>query len=792
MLKKAFLALRFVGIGGIWRAVRYSLRRDRWERRFRDAPPGPPQPPGEVLESRPRPGGWEVSFQNAHLEVRFLVEDLVRITWQPGELPPSYALARREWPEVPLQQENTPAGVRLQSLSLEVEVRLDGGLLFRDRAGRLLRQDLPPERHGQGWLQRAVLRPEERIYGLGERAASLNRRGGTFRMWNRDPGGTYGPGDDPLYLCLPLYIGLHREGSVLLFFENPFPATFSFREEAQAHFEDGALRYYLIPGPMQRALARYGELTGRPPLPPRWALGYHQSRWGYRSAAEVRQVVAEFEAHDLPLSAVHLDLDYMEECRVFTISRERFPDMAGLTRELAEKGIRLVAILDPGVQADPGNPLYTEGLERGAFCTLPDGRTLQAPVWPGWCAFPDLTDPQVRAWWGAQYRRLLEAGIAGIWHDMNEPAVFAAWGEPTLPRATRHALEGRGGDHRQAHNLYGLLLNQVGAEAIREGRPGGRPFLLSRSGWAGLQRYAWTWTGDTASTWAGLRLTVPTVLGLSLSGIPYSGPDIGGFEGNPSPELWLRWFQLAAFLPFFRTHSARGTSRREPWCFGPACLAIARRFLQLRQALLPYLYTLAWQAHREGTPLIRPLFWPEGGDPALWDVDDAFFLGDALLVAPVLEEGVRRRRVHLPAGLWYDFWEDTPREGGQEVDLPAPLERIPLLVRAGSVLPLEEEGQVRLHLYPPQTGLRGGGLLYSDAGDGEGEGCLERFTLEWEEEDLRLHREVSGAAAPPERPVHLHGGPGRPDTLTTPERRPTPERPALGKPAPPSGSDRRA
>jgi len=736
-------------------ALRYAPRRDRWKRR--PASPVPPTAPGVLLEFAPQPGGGRFHFAQADLEVHFLAPDLVRITWQPGVLPIPYALARQDWPAVEAGRRESESGWVLSTEELKVIVHRDGQLSFRDASGRLLRQELPPTRCGEAWQHVADLRPEEHIYGLAERALPWNLRGQTLQLWNLDPLG-YGPGNDPLYLAIPVYAGLHAQGSYLVFFENPYRATLSFDRQASARFAGGALRYYFIPGPLRRALERYSELTGRPPLPPRWALGYHQSRWGYRSADEIRQVAAGFRRHNLPLQAIHLDIDHMRGYRVFTFDEERFPEPARLARELLEQGIRLVAIVDPGVKADRRFDIFREGLERGMFCTLPNGRPVLAPVWPGWCAFPDFTDPRARSWWGQLHKRLLAAGISGCWNDMNEPAAFAAWGEPTLPPLTRHTMEGRGGDHDEAHNLYGLLMNRACYEGWRQLAPEVRPFILSRSGWAGLQAYAWNWTGDIESTWPALRQTVPMLLGLGLAGIPFCGSDIGGFGGNPSAELFLRWFQLAALTPFFRGHSAYNTARREPWTFGEPVLSMVRECLHLRERLLPYLYTLAWEAAHRGLPLMRPLFWADEGEPALWDVDDAFLLGEALLVAPILEEGVRRREVLLPRGRWYDFWEDAALEGPGPVALEGPLERIPILVRGGSVLPMEEEGRLVLHLYPPEAGT-GQGRLYSDDGDGYEPGRVDTFCLEKTAAGLELTWEGQGDYPLPYAQVELrvHG-----------------------------------
>lgn len=761
-LRKGLLALRFVGLRTALRAVRAAWARDRWERPWRRGTPAPWRGIGPLRAACPFPGGMRFSGEEVELEIRFLAPDGVQITWTPGRCSPPYARIHEVLEEAPVTVEETADGWRLASPALQVEVDRSGGLRFRDREGRIWREEEPPERAGPAWRHRVRLRPEEALYGLGERAAPLNRRGRIYRMWNRDPGGSYGPDADPLYLGLPVWLSLHEAGGYLVFYENPFESVFDLGATdptaAQVTVTDGVLRYVLFPGPPDHVLRRYTALTGRPPLPPRWALGFHQSRWSYRSAEEVRAVVRGFQAHDLPLHAIHLDIDYMDGYRVFTVDRKRFPDLPGLIQELEGHGIRTVVILDPGVKVDPRYPVYRDGLRRGAFCRLPNGEIYHGLVWPGWCAFPDFSDPKVRAWWGEQYQPWVEMGVAGFWHDMNEPTVFVAWGEPTFPRTVCHALEGQGGDHREAHNVYGLLMNRAAWEALRALRPDRRPFLLSRSGWVGLARYAWHWTGDVESTWAALRRTIAIVLGLGLSGIPYTGSDIGGFSGAPSAELFVRWFQAAAFMPFFRNHAAKGTPRREPWAFGEPALSIVRSFLRLRVRLLPYLYTLAWEAAQTGHPLVRPLFWLDPADRALWEVEDAFLLGPAVLVAPVTTPGARSRPVQLPHGVWYDFWTDRRFPGPGTMAAEAPLERLPVFVRAGSVLPMATEEGLEVHLYAPVDG-EGEGWIYTDAGEGFGPFRLERWAVTPAPDGLRVRRAVMGSLPEDGGPVRLwlHG-----------------------------------
>ncbi|UFP95548.1 DUF4968 domain-containing protein [Gloeobacter morelensis MG652769] len=764
--KWQYFVSSFFYLGYARKALQYSFWRDGIERRF--LPPALQgfERPGKLLEHRTERWGVHCRFEHSELTVRFLAVDLVRCDWLSERLPVPYAIARDEWPAVAVEVQAGAQGIEATTGAMRVRVTPDGRVRFADADGRILRAELPPDHQRGGWVHRVSLAEEERIYGLGERAAPLNLRqardagGGAtaFQMWNFDMAGRYGPGADPLYISIPLYISLQPQGSYLVFYENSFPAAFTFKQEAVAAFEGGALRYYVGIGPVEKLLERYTELTGRPPLPPKWALGYHQSRWGYETEAAVRNVARAFEANDIPVSAIHLDIDVMDDFKAFTIDPRRFPLLGEFTRELARRGVRLVSILNPAIKADPDLPIFRDGMERKAFVSTPDAQPVIAPVWPGWCAFPDFSDPEVRHWWSEQYRHLLSLGIAGFWHDMNEPAAFVAWGDRSLPRPTRHSMEGRGGDHREAHNLYGLLQARAGYESLRTFRPEARPFIVSRAGWAGLQRYAWTWTGDTESSWGALAMTVAQVLELGLCGIPYSGPDTGGFRGNPSSELYIRWMQLSAFLPFFRTHASNDSRSRAPWTFGEPSLGIARAFIKLRYRLLPYLYTLCWEASRRGVPLVRPLFWADPGNARLWDIDDAFLLGDALAVYPVVREGERAREVVLPAGRWYHLWDDQVLEGPGSIRLDAPIERIPLLVKAGSVLPMEEDGHLALHLYAPESGAFEG-TIYEDAGDGYGANRIERLRFSRCGAGFVLERSWEGDFAFPYRGVRIfvHG-----------------------------------
>jgi alpha-glucosidase len=730
-IKQLLHGARLIGVGNVWRSIVYAYRRDRLDARF-------PEPvekarhraPGRLISAHPSTSGAVFSFEGNELSVRFLAPDLAFLSWDGAAMAPSYAVTRFDWPPVDSHLEESSSGWRLSSPEVSLEINSQAELRWQTFDGKLLRQEAPPQPEIFGFRLNSPLPREACIYGLGERAAPLNLRPGKYRFWNQSPGGKYGPGWDPLYITMPLYLCLHNLGSYLVFYDNSFDGMAEVDATLSLSFTGGPLRYYLAFGSPQTLLERLAELTGTAPLPPRWALGFQQSKWGYRTQAEMQRVFQGFQERNLPLSVLTLDADYMDDYRTLTVDPSRYPDLPGFAAQVAKAGIHLVGSVNPGVKHEPGLELYERGRQADIYCKSPDGKPVVAVVWPGYVVYPDFTRPEVRQWWGDHYTRLLNLGLNGFWHDMNEPECFVAWGDSTLPHCTRFYLDGQGGDHHQAHNVFGMLVDRAGYEGLHRLRPEQRPFILSRSGWVGVQRYAWTWTADVETSWRMLRQTIATVLGLGLCGVPYSGPDIGGFTGAPSPELFVRWFQIASFLPFFRTHCAFYLPCREPWEFGEEVLSILRAVLEQRYRLMPYWYTLAWESARTGYPIIRPLFWNDAHNRALWAVDDAFLVGDSLLVAPVIEEGRLNRNLILPQGGWYGLADDRFHAGGTTVELDAPLEQVPALARAGSILPMADGDRLTLHLYRPLDNQVGGGRLYSDAGDGYDVARLDRFHLE--------------------------------------------------------------
>jgi alpha-glucosidase len=717
-INKVIYVFRSIGIGGIARTLLNSVYRSVNEKHFTTKSTSiGDEFAYELKLVTPILSGARIQFNQANLEIIFLSTNMIRVSWGPGKPPVPYTINKNNWEMLEPTIETNQHGIQLNYEKLYVFIDNTGGIIYKDDVDTILHTENPPIRIGDCWHLTSLLTAEEHIYGLGERAASFNIRPGNYCSWNTDIGGKYTTGTDPLYIGTPIYLSLSNSGSYLVYFENSYRSSYHISDTFAASFDGGMLRYYIIFGPLNTIYNQLSELIGRPCMPPRWVFGYHQSRWGYRSETDIQNVVDGFAKHDFPLSAVHLDIDYMEGYRVFSINKKRFPNMHKLTDDLEKKGIKTVVSINPAIKNDHKYRLFLDGLENDSFCKLPNGKLSGGVSWPGWSVFPDFSNEAVRKWWSEQYLYLLDLGISGIWHDMNEPSSFSAWGEMTLPSSTQHNLDGQIGNHREVHNLYGLLMNMACFEGLQKYSPNKRPWIFSRSGWAGLQKYAWNWTGDIDSSWTSLKQTIITILGLSLSGHAFSGADIGGFSGSPDAELYMRWFQLSAFLPLFRTHSAIGTKPREPWVFGEPTTSIIRNFIKLRYSLIPYLYTLAWETTQTGTPPIRPLFWENPADASLWEIDDEFFLGDALIIAPVVTAGAQIRQIYLPEGLWYSFWDDKVYIGPDRFNIDINPDTIPVFIRGGTILPLEVDGEIFLHLYP-NTGNLSSSHIYFDAGDG--------------------------------------------------------------------------
>lgn len=528
---------------------------------------------------------------------------------------------------------------------------------------------------------------EDAVYGLGDKPGCLNRRGYVYVNWNTDNPAPHVDSFKSLYKSIPFFMVLGENYCYGIFADNTYKTTFDFGFESSEYYvvshEKGFLDYYFFPGEKPSdVVKKYTGLTGTTPLFQRWIYGSHQSRWGYCSQDEILGIAEAFEKNEIPCDVIHMDIDYMDGYRVFTFDKERFPDTKALSETLADKGIKLISIIDPGVKKDEAYFMYREGMEMDAFAHDAQGAVYENAVWPGTSVFPDFSREDVRKWWGEKTKILLDHGIRGIWNDMNEPASFRG----PLPDDVKFAA----GAHDEIHNIYGHLMAKATYEGLLEQDNGRRPFVLTRAAYAGSQKYCGGWTGDNHSIWSHLTLSLEQICNLSLCGMAMCGSDIGGFGSDVTPELLVRFYQVAVFAPFFRNHSAVGTRRQEPWLFDEKTRDAVRKTVRLRYRFIPYIYDLARECERTGEPIVRPLVYEYPHDKMVRNICDEYLLGKFVLVAPVTAPGKFAREVYLPEGEWYDYETNEKYTGGKYILADAPLDKVPVFIRAGAILPVAE------------------------------------------------------------------------------------------------------
>ncbi|WP_235299650.1 glycoside hydrolase family 31 protein [Portibacter marinus] len=534
---------------------------------------------------------------------------------------------------------------------------------------------------------------DEAFYGLGDKTTGQNVRGKRFTNWGTDQFG-YHRGSDPMYKNINLYYSFHQGKSYGIYFDNSFRTHYDIcheRNEVVSFWaEGGEMDYYFLHGDdLLDVSSQYANLTGVPELPPMWALGYQQSKWSYYPESRVKEIAAKLRAERIPCDAIYLDIDYMDGFRCFTWDQERFPEPKEMVSELGQDGFKVVAIIDPGIKIDFDYDVFQEGLIKDYFCRRSDGPHMKGKVWPGECYFPDFTNPEVRTWWAGLFGDLVaNVGLSGIWTDMNEPAIFEVPSK-TFPPDVRHHYDGHPCSHRKAHNVYGMQMARATSEGFQKFAKDKRPLIITRSGFAGMQRYSSTWTGDNLANWEHLFLAHMQTLRLSISGVSFCGSDVGGFIDQPSSELFVRWMQLAIFHPFFRNHSSGDHGDQEPWTFGEEATKLVREAIELRYRLLPYIYTCFYEHTITGKPILRPvIFNGSMKKPYLRNNNESGYLGDHLFYSPIMKEGQKEKNIFLPEGVWYDFESNAYFAGNQTHAIPSPLSKIPVFFREGAVIPL--------------------------------------------------------------------------------------------------------
>ncbi|MCB0564023.1 MAG: glycoside hydrolase family 31 protein [Phaeodactylibacter sp.] len=726
----------------------------------------------------------------AALKVEVVSEDIFRFRYAPEghfERDFSYAIdpsLKYSLPRVTMGGDETHYFIHTHKVFCRIDKQNLQVSLYQAEGQKLICEDAEPY-----YCRRTMLRgtdqvritkkapPSEAYFGMGDKTGPANLRGNKVQNWNTDSF-SYKKGQDPLYRSIPFYFGLRNGLGYGIFVNNSYRTHFDFDSEQQGltsfWADGGEMDYYFIHGPALMDVARrYAWLTGRPELPPMWALGFHQCRWSYYPESRVMELAQEFRGRQIPCDAIYLDIDYMDGYRCFTWNKDYFPNPAGMIGKLREQGFQTVVMIDPGIRVDQQYPVYKKGLEQDAFVYRSTGELMRGPVWPPDCVFPDFTHPNVREWWGQLYKGLyLEDGVSGFWNDMNEPAVFKL-DIATCPDNVLHHYDGAPCDHRKAHNIYGQQMSRATFEGLKSLKPDKRPFVLTRATFSGGQRFASVWTGDNAATWEHLRLANLQCQRLAASGFSFVGTDIGGFNKQPDGELFIRWIQLAVFHPLYRVHSmgnnldgaaeaeaeliqaAEQENRmdQEPWSYGEDNTLLAKKAIELRYQLLPYIYTAFYQHIKNGAPVIRSLFLYSQEDPTAIEREEEFLFGDHLLVAPILEPGIETVQVYLPQGRWYDYWNGALYEGKQMANFKTQADRIPILVKAGAVIPNYPVQQYVGEQQFEEISLcayfgEGRSTLYEDAGEGygyrEGQYKLRTFTTKAGKNSFSLMQELQG------------------------------------------------
>jgi alpha-glucosidase len=665
---------------------------------------------GNVQGFKQQDGILTIKTAEAEARVYIYSPTIIRVSISKNFNPDDSSFAVIRQPLIDFDFDESSANIDITTSSIKLSIQKSPlRFNFFTTDGISLSED--DARFGTNWQGERItcfrrLFEGERFIGLGEKTGNLDRRGAAYVNWNTDaPNHT--PESDPLYKTFPFFIGLHSGLTYGLFLDNTHKSYFDFGastdEEASWFGADGGdLNYYFFGAQgVAKIIEDYTWLTGRMEMPPLWSLGYQQCRWSYMSTDEVLNIAQTFRKKKIPADVMYCDIDYMDDFKIFTWNKKTFPKPKQMLDKLKAMDFRLVTIVDPGIKVEEGYKEYDEGIEQEYFAKYPDGENYTGYVWPGRCHFPDFFREDVREWWGAAFTALTNPGVEGFWNDMNEPA---AWGQ-NIPWIVKF------GDKfmPEVRNAYGMQMARATYDGTRKIMGNKRPFVLTRAAYSGTQRYSAVWTGDNTGTDEHMLLGQRLVNSLGITGMSFVGVDIGGFSGNPTPELMVRWNSLGTYTPMFRNHAIQGSKMREPWEWGKHNEQIIKKDIEQRYKLLPYLYSSFYQSTQTGLPVSRTLAIEHTADENVFDerFQNEFMFGDAMLVAPV--ESIKLTEdVYLPKGSWYRLSTDELYEGGQIINVAAPLTDLPVFVKAGSIIPMQSvvqstnepgDGILQIHIW---------------------------------------------------------------------------------------------
>lgn len=650
--------------------------------------------PGKLLEHTVSFNKIIGKSDSAFCRVEFYSDAIVNIRFSRTDKfkEESYSVVQKSH-STKFTQTETEEEIRFQTTSLIVAIqKKTSKVSFFNAKGVLLNEDEPGL--GTTWNGEQVttykkLQQDERFIGLGEKTGPLDRKGKGYQHWNTDAFG-YGPDSDPVYCSIPFYIGVHDAGAYGIFFDNSYKTFFNFGASnnrfASFSADAGEMNYYFIGGDtVAEIIENYTWLTGRMEMPPLWSLGYQQCRYSYYPDKEVSTLAHTFRDKQIPADTIVLDIHYMDAYKIFSWHPKHFSNPDALISELKALGFEIVLMCDPGIKVEKGYGPYDEGVKQDLFLKYPDGENYTGQVWPGWCHFPDFTKPETREWWQKWLKTYAEKGVNGYWNDMNE---IATWGQ-MLPENILFDFDGKQTTSREGRNVYGLMMARATYEGAKENLKGKRPFNLTRSGFAGIQRYAAVWTGDNVSYDEHMMLGVRLVNSMGLSGVAFAGYDVGGFVGEASAKLFARWISIGALSPFFRGHTMINSRDSEPWAFGEDTENISRNYIRLRYQLMPYIYSCFYEAVKTGMPVQRSLAIQHTHEPKVYQYQHQYFFGPSILVAPV-ESDASLVKVFLPEGNWYYLFDGTLFKGNQEIAVDCPSHKLPIFIKGGAIIPMHK------------------------------------------------------------------------------------------------------
>lgn len=654
-----------------------------------------------------------ITTDNAFGVVTVYSPSIIRVRFDKQKLRPDFSYA------VVMTPQTTNA--RISSDSKEISIITDSlkvrisktpfAIAFYTPDDKLINKDetgLTTSWVGEEVTTYKTMQEGERFIGLGEKTGDLDRKGNGYTNWNTDAYG-YLANQDPIYSTIPFYMGIHHQLNYGIFLDNMYQSDFNFGASNNRFSFFGArggeMNYYFIYHQRVADIIKsYTALTGRMQLPPLWSLGYQQNRYSYYPDTEVLRIAQTLREKKIPADGITLDIHYMDRYQLFTWDKQRFPDPVGMTGKLKQMGFTTTVIVDPGIKTEPGAAAFERGLKADAYIKYSDGTNYTGEVWPGWCHFPDFSGEKGRNFWKGEMKFFSDNGVSGIWNDMNE---IATWGQK-IPSNVIFDFEGRKASYQEAHNVYGSLMARTSYEGAKAAMKQ-RPFVLTRAGYAGMQRYTAIWTGDNRSEDNHMLAGVRLLNSLGLSGVPFTGMDIGGFTGNPTIPLYSRWIQLGAFVPYFRNHTGVNTKSAEPWAFGEEVTEIARNYISLRYKLMPYMYSTFYEATQNGLPVMRSLAIDNTFDDLIYksDYQNQFLFGQSIMVTPV-ESGKDLMKVYFPKGNWYDLYSDEPENGGKEKLIEITRQKLPAYVKESSIIPMQSLVQstafaptdtLQLHIY---------------------------------------------------------------------------------------------